>query len=79
MEFAAGTGSLMKALVITLPRETWPAGVPHHWHIVDSHISRHVVTAVISNYPAGTVEEYEWTWDSERPTCKGCGHEIGHD
>lgn len=66
----------MKALVITVPREKWPAAMSNHWHIVDSHISRHLVGAVQIQYAECDVEEYEWKWDSECPTCRGCGESL---
>ena len=66
----------MKALVITLPPERWLPEWPHHWHVVDSAISRHVVTAVQSNYVGATVTEYEWEDRETRPTCAECGEPL---
>jgi len=66
----------MKALVITIPRDTWPASMANHWHIVDTHISRHVVTAMQSNYPNATVEEYEWKGKTHPLGCRECGAEL---
>jgi len=65
----------MKALVITLPRELWPASMANHFHIVDTYISRHIVTAVEHNYPDSIVTQYEWT--DVPPTCLECGIQIG--
>lgn len=67
----------MRALVITIDRERWIAGLTNHWHIVDTAISRHVVGAVENVY-AGFVEvrEYEWQGD-DNPTCAGCGIVLG--
>jgi len=64
----------MKALVITIPRDRWPADMTNHWHIVDTHISRHLVTAVQSNYKEGIVTEYEWS--GEPPKCLECDEHL---
>lgn len=48
----------------------------NHWHIVDSIISRHVVTAVEANYKTSVVTEYEWK-KGEAPTCGECGQVLG--
>ena len=65
----------MKALVITIPRDLWPAAMENHFHIVDRAISRHVIGAVMANYKESLVTEYEW--DTVPPTCGECGRQIG--
>jgi len=67
----------MRALVITLSPEPFlPAEMaPGHWHLVDTYVSRHVVTAVERTYKGSTVTEYEWT--DEPPICVECNKKIG--
>ena len=68
----------MKALVVTIDGIMPP--MLSHWHIVDSHISRHLVTAVQATYGKRcTIEQYEWE-GHDRPRCrgdKGCNKLIG--
>ena len=66
----------MKAVVITVPRETWTMNMSNHWHIVDIAISRTVVESIKSAYPAAEVIEREWHWQSETPDCPGCGERL---
>lgn len=60
----------MRALIVTINRERWPAGLARHWHIVDSYISRHVVTAVEANYGKEvTVTEHTFGRSFKCPSC----------
>jgi hypothetical protein len=67
----------MKALVITIPRERWPADMTNHWHIVDTHISRHLLGSVQVNYPDSRITEVEWDNFCVAPTCDECGQVLG--
>jgi len=65
----------MQALVITLPREHWPAAMTNHFHIVGPMLTNAMVGSIRANYRESTVTEYEW--DEIRPTCAECGQELG--
>ena len=67
----------MKALSVTIPRDRLPEQMVSHWHLVDTIISRHVVTAVEHNYQGCEIVEYEWQLTEAAPTCHGCGEQIG--
>lgn len=66
----------MKALAVTITRNPWPAGMARHWHLVDSYISRHVITAVERVYGEhAIIEEFSWANATEPPTCS-CGERL---
>ena len=67
----------MRALVVTITKEDWPSGLARHWHIVDNHISRHLVGAVQVVY-GRFAEVEEFTWDDDIPICPRCDEPIKH-
>ena len=68
---------MMRAIVVTITKEPWPAAMTRHWHLVDSFLSRHVIGAVHAIYGrVATIEEYEWEPDEAPPLCGQCQKPI---
>lgn len=67
----------MRAIVVTITKDPWPARMSRHWHLVDSFLSRHVVGSVYAIYgPLAVIEELEWEDGMPRPVCTQCGDPI---
>lgn len=66
----------MRALVVSIQREPWPANMIRHWHLVDTYLSQHVVTAVEAQYGRmATVTEINT--DDPYIECPECGQTLG--
>lgn len=63
----------MKAIIVTITKDPWPARLSRHWHLVDSFLSRHVVGSVHAVYGSfAEIEELEWE-KGMTPVCTQCG------
>jgi hypothetical protein len=67
----------MRAIVVTITKEQWPAQLSRHWHLVDSYLSRHVIGAVHAVYgKMALIEEMEWDESAGPPPCPQCHQPI---